>query len=41
MDFEDIKTKFHAFKEKYKDKSFSKIDEFFEEIKKEYLIEKN
>ena len=40
MDFEDIKTKFHAFKEKYKDKSFSKIDEFFEEIKEEYLIEK-
>lgn len=40
MDFEDIKTKFHAFKEKYKDKSFSKIDEFFEEIKEEYLTEK-
>ncbi len=40
MDFEDIKTKFRAFKEKYKDRSFSKIDKFFEEIKKEYLIEK-
>ena len=40
MDFEDIKKKFHEFKEKNKEKSFSKIDDFFEEIKKEYLDEK-
>ena len=40
MDFEDIKTKFQDFKEKYKERAFSKIDEFFEEIKEEYLIEK-
>lgn len=40
MDFEDIKNKFHEFKEKNKEKSFSKIDDFFEEIKKEYLVEK-
>ncbi len=40
MDFNHIISKFHEFKEKNKEKSFSKIDDFFEEIKKDYLIEK-
>lgn len=40
MDFEYIKTKFHEFKEKNKEKSFSKIDDFFEEIKEDYLEER-
>jgi len=40
MDFTDIKKKFQEFKEKNGEKSFSKIDDFFEEIKKIYLIEK-
>ncbi|MBU1203605.1 MAG: restriction endonuclease [Nanoarchaeota archaeon] len=40
MDFENIKTKFHEFKKKHEAESFSKIDNFFEEIKKIYLDEK-
>lgn len=40
MDFNYIVEKFHEFKEKNKEKAFSKIDDFFEEIKKDYLIEK-
>ena len=40
MDFEDIKIKFHEFKKKNKDKTFSIIDNFFDEIKKDYLDEK-
>jgi len=40
MNFEDIKNRFHDFKKKNKEKSFSKIDDFFEEVKKDYLDEK-
>ena len=37
MEFENIKNKFCIFKKKYKNNHLSKINEFFEEIKKEYL----
>jgi len=40
VDFEDIKAKFHEFKERNKKNSFSNIDDFFEEIKRDYLKEK-
>lgn len=40
MDFNNIKLKFQEFKKKNKEKSFSKIDKFFEEIKEVYLDEK-
>jgi len=40
MDFKYIQTKFIEFKRKNKEKSFSKIDTFFEEIKIDYLTAK-
>lgn len=40
MDFEDIKIRFHKFKEENGVRAFSKIDDFFEIVKKDYLKEK-
>lgn len=40
MDFEDIKVEFRKFRKVNGDKSFSKIDDFFEKIKEGYLVGK-
>lgn len=40
MDFEFIQSKFHDFKKKNSNSAFAKIDDFFEEIKEQYLSEK-
>ncbi len=40
MDFGELKIEFQKFKKKNKEKVFSKIDDFFEEMKKVYLKEK-